>query len=184
GGLGLRRHISSNFRVELESTYNTVFKYNFDAEEIEEDYTRDAYLRTTLGIAYTFGKGNSMHEVSNHSKEYFWESELASENVPTEENVGALVDGKLAGTKAEMEAAKAKLAALEDDLKRQKALLDKYQMEKSKTPETVTAIQAQVFNVYFATGSSYITDEYKKILVQLGTVLKDNKDLNATAIGF
>ncbi|MGB0884501.1 MAG: OmpA family protein [Flavobacteriales bacterium] len=184
GGFGLRRHLSPNFRVELESIYNLILNDSFDADRFEQIGNRDSYLRTSIGIAYTFGKGNSMHQVSNTSKAYYWDSKLVSDNVPTKASVNALIDEKMATTKADLEETKARLDALEADLNKQKALLDKYQMEKSKTPEVIAAIQAQVFNVYFATGSSYITNEYKKVLTQLGLVLKENSALNATAIGF
>lgn len=186
GGLGLRYHVSSNFRVELESIGNWVLSEDFDGDALaaaQKDGNGDMYLYTTIGAAYTFGKGRSMHEVSKNSKDYFWDSELAKKNSIDSNDVKAIVEAEVADTKADVVATKEKLAQLEADLKKQRQMLEDYKKENMKKP-VVKAIQAQAFQVYFATGSDYINEEYQKVLTQLGAILKDNKDLKAVVTGF
>ena len=186
-GLGLRYHVSSNFRIELESTGNWVLSEDFDGDALAvraDDGSGDMYLYTTIGAAYTFGKGRSMHEVSKNSKDYFWDSELAQENNKVDSNyIKSIVDAEVADTKADVVATKEKLAQLEADLKKQRQMLEDYKKENMKKP-VVSAIQSQAFQVYFATGSDYINEEYQKVLTQLGAILKDNKELSATVTGF
>lgn len=186
-GLGLRYHVSSNFRIELESIGNWVLSEDFDGDAIASANNKgsgDTYLYTTIGAAYTFGKGRSMHEVSKNSKDYFWDSELTKDNNTIDSNyIKSVVDAEVADTKADVVATKEKLAQLEADLKMQRQMLENYKMENMKKPE-VSVIQSQAFQVYFATGSDYINEEYQKVLTQLGAILKDNKDLKATLTGF
>lgn len=187
GGVGLRYHVSSNFRVELESTGNWVLSEDFDGDAFASaanEGAGDMYLYTTIGAAYTFGSGRSMHEVSKNSKDYFWDSELAQKNNTIDSNyIKSVVDAEVADTKADVVATKEKLAQLEADLKKQRQMLEDYKKENMKKP-AVTALQSQAFQVYFATGSDYINEEYQKVLTQLGAILKDNKDLKATVTGF
>lgn len=187
GGVGVRYHVSSNFRVELESVGNWVLSEDFDGDALAAaagEGSGDAYLYTTIGAAYTFGRGRSMHEVSKNSKDYFWDSELAKENNTIDSNyIKSIVDAEVADTKADVVATKEKLAQLEADLKKQRQMLEDYKKESMKKP-VVKAIQTQAFQVYFATGSDYINEEYQKVLTQLGAILKDNKELNATVTGF
>ena len=187
GGLGLRYHVSSNFRVEMESIGNWILSEDFDGDALASaagEGFGDMYLYTTIGAAYTFGKGRSMHEVSKNSKDYFWDSELSKENNTIDSNyIKSIVDAEVADTKADVVATKEKLAKLEADLKKQRQMLEDYKKENMKKP-VVSAIQSQAFQVYFATGSDYINEEYQKVLTQLGAILKENKDLNATLTGF
>jgi OOP family OmpA-OmpF porin len=187
GGLGLRYHVSSNFRIELESVGNWVLSEDFDGDAFAStngEGIGDTYLYTTIGAAYTFGRGRSMHEVSKNSKDYFWDSELAKDNNTIDSNyIKSIVDAEVADTKADVVATKEKLAQLEADLKKQRQMLEDYKKESMKKP-VVKAIPTQAFQVYFATGSDYINEEYQKVLTQLGAILKDNKELKATVTGF
>ncbi|MGB0868042.1 MAG: OmpA family protein [Flavobacteriales bacterium] len=186
-GLGLRYHFSSNFRAELESVGNWVFSEDFDGDALavkDGNGAGDMYLYTSIGIAYTFGSGRSMHEVSKNSKDYFWNSDLAQDNNKTDEDyIKGVVDESLAGSKAEIKANEAELARLKAELDAQKALLEQYK-NSAKNENDVKAIQAQAFQVYFATGSDYVNEEYQKVLTQLGAVLKENPSLNAEVTGF
>jgi len=187
GGLGLRHHFSSNWRAELETVGNWVLSEDFDGDALAAkggNGSGDAYLYTTIGVAYTFGNGRSMHEVSKNSKDYFWNSDLAQNNNKTDEDyIKGVVDESLAGSKAEIKANEAELARLKAELDAQKALLEQYK-NSAKNDNDVKAIQAQAFQVYFATGSDYVNEEYQKVLTQLGAVLRDNPSLKAEVTGF
>jgi OOP family OmpA-OmpF porin len=183
-GLGLRYHFSSNFRMELESVVNSAFEGDFDGDVLlGYGDKRDAYNTTTLGLAYTFGKGKSMHEVSVYSKENFWNNGIVEDNSQVDEDrIKGIVNTEIADEMEDIIATKKKLAELEKQLADQKKLIK--ELHNNDKKEATPTVVSQVFQVFYATGSDKITNDYQKEITVLGELMRDNPGLKATITGY
>ncbi|MCT4664650.1 MAG: OmpA family protein [Flavobacteriales bacterium] len=182
-GLGLRYNVSDRFRVELESIFHGVPSGSLDlSAENKTDDKFDSYQYTTLGVAYTFGKGKAMHRSSAYSKENFWDKSLISENSqPDEERIKGIVGEEVKDEMEDIMATKKKMAELEAQIEAQRKAIEAL---KNKKPDSDKIAVQQVFQVFFASGSNKLSDQYQKELTLLAELMKENSSLKATVTGY
>jgi len=177
-GLGLRHHLSDQWRIEIESTYNLVYDNGFDGDYSRFEEGEDQYLRTIIGVGYTLGPKNNkaLHKTPLFSN-YLWADERVQERIKVndvylaEEVEKNIADEKQAikDIREKSEANSKRLDLVEGKIQD----IDKT-LEEFKNNKHYEVLFTR--NVYYATGKSNVTAQYQKIILELKPILlKDPK---------
>lgn len=172
-GFGLRHHLSNQWRIEIESTYNLVYDNGFDGDYSRFEEGEDQYLRTVVGVGYTIGsKGNkALHKTPLFSN-YLWEDERIQNRIKVDEEYLAeeieknIADEKqqIQDLKDQSDANSKRLDLVEDQIQDINKTLEVFKNQK----------QYEVLytrNVYYATGKSQVTSQYQKTILELQPIL-------------
>lgn len=179
-GFGIRHHFSEQFRIELESTYNLVYDNGFDGDYSRFEEGEDQYLRTVIGVAYTWGSKNNkaLHKTPLFSN-YLWADETVKKRIKLDdEYLAGEIEKNIADEK---EAIANNTQAIENNSARLGDVENKVEELDEKLDIFLNRSNYEIIhtrNVYYATGKSQVTPEYQKIILELATILsKDPKYL-------
>lgn len=179
-GFGIRHHFSEQFRIELESTYNLVYDNGFDGDYSRFEDGEDQYLRTVIGVAYTWGSKNNkaLHKTPLFSN-YLWADETVKKRIKLDdEYLAGEIEKNIADEK---EAIANNTQAIENNTARLGAVENKVEELDEKLDIFLNRSNYEIIhtrNVYYATGKSQVTPQYQKIILELATILsKDPKYL-------
>jgi len=172
-GFGVRHHFSEQWRIELESTYNLVYDNGFDGDYSRFEDGEDQYLRTVIGVGYTWGskKNKALHKTPLFSN-YLWADENIKKRIKLDDDYLAEEIEKNISDEKSLIANNAK--AIANNSNRLDTLDGKVQELENKFDVFLNQSNNKVIhtrNVYYATGKSQVTPEYQKIILELATIL-------------
>lgn len=186
-GIGLKYQISNAFRVELQTISSSVFRADLDGDYIDSyGDSRDYMQTTTLGLAYSFGKGKNMGAVSKYSDDYFFANEGIKERMrPDSSFVEGIVDAKVAASMKDIKMNAKKIAELEAELKANRAELDKLKtMKKEEVVNATPTYMNNVYSVFFDTSKSKLKEQDEKQLTDLAILMNANPNLKVLVTGY
>lgn len=169
-GFGVRKHLTEQIRIELESTYNMVFDNGFDGDAFNFKNGEDEYLRTVIGIAYTFGNENnrSLHKTPLFASDYLWNDDEIKKRIKLDDDYLAdKIDENIADEKAQIANNTNRINKLEGDVTKLGDKLDTF----------INGFNGEIIhtrNVYYATDKHNVTKEYQKFIQEIVTILNSN----------
>jgi len=159
-GLGTQYLINSNWRVELELAYNTVYDDGFDGFNAATG--SDAFLSTGIGIAYTFGK---KEKPAMHASNYFAEPYQENRESRAAERLAREMRKQDSTLAQEAEATRQEVQRLRGEVQSAQQVTDKrlagLEAEDGK-PVTID----NVVYIFFDLESASLSAEAKKAILQ------------------
>lgn len=172
-GFGMRYHFSEQWRIEIESTYNLVYDNGFDGDYSRFEDGEDQYLRTVIGVGYTFGskQNKALHKTPLFSN-YLWADKNIKKRIKLDdEYLAEEIEKNIADEKQDIEnntKAIEQTNARVDNVENKVGELDE-KLDVFLNRSNYEIIHTR--NVYYAIGKSQVTSEYQKIILELATVL-------------
>lgn len=167
-GFGIRKHLSERIRVEFESTYNLVFDNGFDGDAFNFDKGQDQYLRTVLGLAYTFGESRALHKTPIFASDYLWGDDKIKKRIKLNDDYLAdKIEENIADEKEQIANNTKRIENLEGDVENLGDKLNTF-------IESFNGEIIHTRNIYYVTDKYKITPQYQKMIQEIVTILNSN----------